>query len=119
MKQSLVDLQRRFLVCPAGGETKDWSQHRWDLVDRWVAPEYLLAARSLTRDEARTKLLSQHIRNTIATTEADLAWLFGWPRAEIKPLIAGLVAGGQAEWVELEEWGGEVVAWKSDRIGRF
>ena len=109
VKQVLVDLQGRFLICAAGGTTEGWSHHRWDLVSRWVAPEHLLSARALSRDEARRRLLAQQIRNSLAPTEADLAWLFGWPRAEVHSLIALVVEDGEAERVVAPELEGEVL----------
>ena len=109
IKQVLVELQRRFLICAAGGSTEGWSHHRWDLVERWVGPELLLTARGLTREQAREQLVHQFVRSSVATTAADTAWLFGWERGEVQRLLARLIAAGRAETVYLSELEGEVV----------
>ncbi len=109
VKAALVELQRRFLICAAGGSTAGWSHHRWELVERWVAPEALLAARTLSREEARRRLVARQIRNLLATTEADLAWFFGWERREVNGLVAQVLEAGEAARAEVPEWGGEVL----------
>jgi hypothetical protein len=117
VKQTLVELQRRLLICAAGGDTTGWSHHRWDLVDRWVGPELMLAARGLSREEAREKLVAQFIRTAVATTAADIAWLFAWERAEVTGLLARLLAAGRAEVAPVAELGGEVVVPKPWPLG--
>ena len=109
VKQVLVELQRRFLICAAGGSTEGWSHHRWDLVERWVRPELLLAARGMSRDEARERLVAQFVRTSVATTAADAAWLFGWERGETSGLLSRVIAAGRAELVSVPELEGEVV----------
>ena len=109
VKQVLVELQHRLLICAAGGETTGWSHHRWDLTERWVAPEVLFSARAISRAEARARLATQSIRNLLATTPADLAWLFGWERREAQELVAQAIAGGAAELVYVPELESEVV----------
>lgn len=109
IKQALVELQRRFLICSAGGSTEGWSHHRWDLVERYVAPELQFAARGLSRDEARERVVAKLLRNLVATTAADIAWLFGWERAEAQTILSALCARGEAEVAVVPELGGEVV----------
>ena len=109
VKQSLVDLQRRFLVCPAGGDTEGWSHHRWDLVERWAPPEALAEARKLSPAAARTALVRKHVQNMVATTAADTAWLFGWDRRTVDEIVKGLIEAGEAEVASVPELEGEVV----------
>jgi hypothetical protein len=109
IKQVLVELQRRFLICAAGGTTEGWSHHRWDLVERWVGPELMLAARGISREAARERLVAQSVRTSVATTAADIAWLFGWERSEVQGLLARVIAAGRAETVYVPELEGEVI----------
>jgi hypothetical protein len=109
VKQILVDLQLRLLICPSGGDTEGWSHHRWDLVDRWVPPSALAAARNLSPDAARAALIRKFIYNMVATTPADIAWIFGWERTLVNRTVAHLVAAGDAGTAQVEELGGDVV----------
>lgn len=109
VKQTLVQLQRRFLVCPAGGDTEGWSHHRWDLVERWAPAEALAEARKLSAAAARTALVRKHVQNMVATTTADAAWLFGWERGSVGEIVKRLIEAGEAEVASVPELGGEVV----------
>jgi hypothetical protein len=109
VKQILVELQRRFLVCPAGGDTEGWSHHRWDLTDRWVPASALAAARRLSPDAARAAIVRKFICNMVASTAADIAWLFGWQRSLVSRIVSGLISAGHAARAEVEELGGSVV----------
>lgn len=105
VKSILVDLQTRFLVTTAGGDTAGWSHHRWDLVARWAPPASLAEAARLSPEEARLRLVRQFVRIMVATTEADIAWTFGWERPEVRRSLARLQELGEIApaWVpELE-----------------
>jgi hypothetical protein len=110
VKAILVDLQRRFLITAAGGDTEGWSHHRWDLVERWVRPDLLAQESGIDRAGAREKLISQFIRNVVATTDADIAWLFGWLRGDVKQVTDRLLAEGVVRTVVVPELEGEVIA---------
>ena len=110
VKAMLVGLQRRFLITAAGGDTAGWSHHRWDLVERWVRPDLLAQARGIGRARARDELIAQFIKNVVATTDADIAWLFGWERGEVKQATDRLLAEGGARTVVVPELDGEVIA---------
>jgi len=97
VKSVLVELQRRFLITAAGGSTEGWSHHRWDLVDRWVRGDLLLQAQRTPRHEARAALILQHVRNALATTPADVAWLFGWERPVVEAAVRELLEAGEVE----------------------
>jgi len=109
VKQRLVGLQRRLLVCPAGGDTEGWSHHRWDLVDRWVPGDVLAEARRTPREAAQLALVRKHIQNMVATTAADIAWLFGWERRVVQEMVGRLLAAGEAVRAFVPEMEGEAV----------
>lgn len=109
VKSALVELQRRFLICAAGGSTAGWSHHRWDLVERWAPPELLFSARGMAPEEAKLRLTRQFLRNVLATTLADVAWFFGWERAEVKPALTHLLEVGEAKTVHVPELEGDVI----------
>ena len=109
VKAVLVELQRRFLVTAAGGSTEGWSHHRWELVERWVRPALLTEADRLSRPEAQEKLIGRLVRNLVATTAGDIAWVFGWERAEVEPIVARLLAAGALAVAAAPELEGEVL----------
>jgi len=113
VKAALVELQKRFLITAAGGDTEGWSHHRWELVERWVQPDLLAAGLRLPRQTARQELLFQCVRNLVATTAADLAWLLGWERPEVNLHLRALVSAGEVETVLVPELGGEVLVARS------
>jgi hypothetical protein len=97
VKSILVDLQTRFLITAAGGDTSGWSHHRWDLVERWAPARSLTAAARLSREEARAQISEQFVANMIATSEADICWTFGWERRQVAALVADLLARGRLQ----------------------
>lgn len=109
VKSILVDLQARFLITAAGGDTKGWSHHRWALVDQWVRPDLLARSRALSESEARARLVAQLVRNLIATTPADIAWVFGWERKQVSAMVADLVEAGEVATALAPELEGEVI----------
>jgi len=109
VKSILVELQTRFLVAAAGGDTKGWSHHRWDLVERWVARGVLNEAAGMGREEARKRIVRRLVENLLATTAADIAWVLGWRRGEVEAIVAGLLAEGSIETVPVAKLEGEVL----------
>jgi hypothetical protein len=109
VKGTLVQLQRRFLVTASGGDTEGWSHHRWDLVERWVPARQLAAARSLSQSEACAGLVRQFIANAIATTAADVAWVFGWERRQVDALVESLLQEGVIDVAAAPDLGGDVL----------
>jgi hypothetical protein len=109
VKSILVDLQQRFLITAAGGDTEGWSHHRWDLTERWAPARLLAESARISRSEARQKLVARLVHNLVATTPADIAWLFGWPRAEVNVMLAKLTASGQVQSALVPELEGEVI----------
>lgn len=109
VKSILVDLQTRFLITAAGGETSGWSHHRWELVERWVQADLLAASRRMTRADARARLTERFVESVVAATPADIAWAFGWERAEVAPAAARLVQAGRLDTAVVPELEGEVI----------
>jgi hypothetical protein len=109
VKSALVELQRRFLVTAAGGDTKGWSHHRWDIVERWAPARLLVAGGRLPRAEARARIIARFIDNVLSTTAADIAWVFGWERPQINSLVAALLRRGEIQTATVPELGGEVL----------
>ncbi len=97
VKAALVELQRRFLLTAAGGDTHGWSHHRWDLVARWVPSRRLAQAQRLHPDDARAALARRHLQNLLIATPADLAWTFGWDRRTAHAVASRLLAQGRAQ----------------------
>ncbi|MFB3880489.1 MAG: DNA glycosylase AlkZ-like family protein [Armatimonadota bacterium] len=103
VKSILVDLQTRFLVTTAGGDTSGWSHHRWDLVERWAPARSLTAAARLSPEEARSRIIEQFIVNMVATSEADICWTFGWERRQVRTLVAALLDKGKVQLADVPE----------------
>jgi hypothetical protein len=110
VKSILVDLQTRFLITAAGGETSGWSHHRWDLVERWAPARLLTAAARLSPEEARARIIEQFVSNMIATSEADICWTFGWERRQVRALVAGLLGKGRLQLARAAELEADVLA---------
>jgi len=125
VKSILVQLQTRFLITAAGGDTTGWSHHRWDLVDRWVPARALHAAGRLSPDDACARIAQQLVRNLIATTPADIAWITGWERPQVHALVDRLLNAGKIQTALLPELEAEVLvpepwparATRSQKIG--
>lgn len=103
VKAILVELQRRFLITASGGDTSGWSHHEWELVERWVPAPILQKATRLPQSEARRQVISQFVQNQVATTEADIAWTFGWDKSSVSALVRELVESGNAQRAYLQE----------------
>jgi hypothetical protein len=97
VKSILVDLQTRFFITAAGGDTAGWSHHRWDLVDRWVPARALMAADRLSVAEARYEIARKFLKNVAMATPADIGWVFGLTKAEVDPLVQRLLDERRAQ----------------------
>jgi len=97
VKGILVELQCRFLITAAGGDTAGWSHHRWDLVERYAPARALQAAARLSRAEARARIVEKLVGNLVVTTPADIAWITGWERPEVRALVDGLLDAGAVQ----------------------
>jgi len=109
LKQTLAYLQANFWAIPAGGDTEGWSHHRWDLVDRWVPRSLLSAGRRLPRHRAQAELAQRLVEITLFSTPADIAWIFGWSRAEAAEAAETLLAHGKLTRGHIRGIEGEVL----------
>jgi len=109
VKSTLVDLQRRFLITAAGGDTEGWSHHRWDLVERYAPARLLLSASRLSPEEARSRIVRQFLANVVAATEADIRWLFGWGRPQVSAIVSNLLARGEIGTAFVPEYDAELL----------
>jgi hypothetical protein len=112
VKSILVDLQTRFFITAAGGDTAGWSHHRWDLVDRWVPPRAMAAAGRLSVEEARYEIARQFLKNVTMATPADIGWVFGWTKTEVEPVVRRLLDEGRAQPAFVPEVDAEVLILK-------
>jgi hypothetical protein len=87
---ALEELQARFQVCPAGGDTEGWSHHNWDLVERWVPQKYLRQGRAMNLKAAGAALIAQFLRIVGASTLSEICWLFSWRKEKAQEFLAGV-----------------------------
>jgi hypothetical protein len=109
LKHHLLYLQLNFRIVPAGGDTEGWSHHRWDLAERWVPRRILSAARRIPRERAQQDLAQRLVEITVFSTPADIAWAFGWPRAEAERAVEALLARGRLLLGQVKGVDGEVL----------
>jgi hypothetical protein len=109
VKSIIVDLQTRFLITAAGGDTTGWSHHRWDLVERWVGARRLHEAGQLTQAAARIDIIRKLVGDLFMTTPADIAWLLGWELRTVKEAVGRLTEEGAIQLAQVPEIDGEVI----------
>jgi len=102
MKQALVELQRNFLLCPIGGDTKGWSQHRWELVARWVNKKYLKEAAALSPVAAGAGLIERLLQTVGVANLAEICWLFSWKRQSADGFLQNVPDLMEVELADLE-----------------
>lgn len=94
--KALTELQAGLKVLPTGvAEAGAWRYaFIYDIVSRWL-PEQTLAARDISRKDARATLLAHHLRNVIYTTPKEVSRLFGWSAKETSSTVEQLRAAHQ------------------------
>jgi hypothetical protein len=82
-KRAILDLQCLLIAVHSGAEqeTAAWASGRYELTCR-AFPKETAAARHISPDEARRKLATKFIEWHPDAQPAQLARLFGWPKAE-------------------------------------
>ena len=97
--KAITELQTGLKILPVGvAEAGAWRYaFIYDLMSRWL-PNVSLAARELTRSEARVRLLSQHLSNVICLTPKAISSAFGWKVNETQTTIDKLIEQGRAEF---------------------
>lgn len=100
---ALERLQSRFFITVAGGSLEGWTLHTWDLVERQVPREVLKHLPD--RDQARTIILKQTIRNCVAVTEGKLKSILRWPASDLNQCLETLKQKGiiSPVWIEGEQ----------------
>lgn len=91
-ERALVGLQTTMRICVAGGSLEGWTIYRWALTEDWVAKRRLERALRLDPRSATKNIIAQHLRNVIAATPADIAWLFRWDQRLVADLVSELLA---------------------------
>jgi hypothetical protein len=88
-KRALEELQRRLLIVHWGveAETRGWESVVYQLTPR-AFPRAVRAAASLSRAEARDRIVGNYRRLLPGATPADAARLFGWPLADARAAFA-------------------------------
>jgi len=82
-KRAILDLQRLLIAVHFGAEqeTAAWASGRYELTCR-AFPKETAAARRISKEEARRKLAAKFMEWRQDSQPAQLARLFGWPKAE-------------------------------------
>jgi hypothetical protein len=96
--KALTELQVGLKVMPTGvAEAGAWRYaFIYDIVARWL-PEPTIAARDITRSEARAAILVRHLRNVIYAAPKEIGRVFGWKPAETEAAIQRIVERGEAD----------------------
>ena len=94
--KALTELQQSLKVLPTGvAEAGAWRYaFIYDIVSRWF-PGQTLAARDISRRDARATILTHHLRNVIYTTPKDVSRLFGWAAKETASTVEQLREANQ------------------------
>jgi len=82
-KRAMLDLQCSLIVSHFGAEqeTRAWASNRFELVCR-AFPAQAAAARHITAQEARARLVAKFLEWRPGAPAAQIARLFGWPKEE-------------------------------------
>src|SRR5574337_437516 len=97
-ERALVELQTAMRILPVGvAEAGAWRySFVYDLVPRHL-PELPAQARQISRREARSRLVSQHLDNVVAATQAEIQRVFSifkLTRSEWERTLADLLESG-------------------------
>jgi hypothetical protein len=101
-ERALVSLQTSMRICAAGGSLEGWTMYHWALTEDWVPRRLLDRALRLDPQEAMKAIILQHLRNVVAGTPGELAWLFRWEARLVRDLVAELLVARKIEEMETE-----------------
>jgi hypothetical protein len=109
--RALVDLQAGLKVIPVGvAEAGAWRYaFVYELVTRHF-PGLAEQARAITRREARARLVSRYVANTVAVRRAELERAFAvlkWTKGEWEATLAELLDQRQIVLTRIDGWEGE------------
>jgi hypothetical protein len=97
-EKALTELQTGLKVLPIGiAPAGAWRYaFIYEILPRWL-PDISDRARSISRTEARRRILDQYIHNVIASPLISSARLFGWKLDDTQQIAEGLAAQGRVE----------------------
>jgi hypothetical protein len=97
-EKALTELQTSLKVLPIGiAPAGAWRYaFIYEILPRWL-PDISDRARSISRTEARRRILDQYIHNVIASPLVSGARLFGWKLDDTRQIADGLAAQGRVE----------------------
>jgi len=100
-ERALVGLQSSMRICVAGGSLEGWTIYRWALTEDWVGRQRLDRASRVDRWAAMKDIVIQHLRNVVAATPAEMAWLFRWDQRLVADLISELLPARRIRETEI------------------
>lgn len=107
LDKALQSLQQSFLITVAGGSLEGWTVHKWACVEDWVPAEHMRRAASLDKETARKELVLRYLRMAVAASIGDIAWVFRYPRPQVRTLLADLESEGRITRTEILDLPGD------------
>ena len=107
--RALAELQMDFRIAKVAiSDANRWGYcYVYDLLPRHL-PGEVVAAQSISGQQARETLLLRYLRTVIAATPRDIGRLFGWPPGDVERLARQLASEGRlGEGVRIEGLDGE------------
>jgi hypothetical protein len=94
LTRSLIELQRKSLICCSGKVAQDkcrWRFGIWAPTDKWLPPKVKIKARVLGDEEAKRKLVEKYVYTTTTTTAKNIARFFSWPLVEVERITRSMI----------------------------
>lgn len=94
LTRSLIELQRKSLICCSGKVAQDkcrWRFGLWASTEKWLPRKVRLKARMLSDEEAKRKLIEKYVYTTTRTTPKAIARFFGWPSLEVERTVRSMI----------------------------
>jgi len=92
--RTMVDLQRKLLICCAGKITYSrwgWRSGLWATTEQWIPRDVMVRARVLSEEEARRRLTEKYIYATTRTTTRSIARFFNWPIGDVVRTVSSMI----------------------------
>ena len=94
LTRSLIELQRKSLICCSGKVAQEkcsWRFGLWASTEKWLPPKIKLKARMLSDEEAKRKLVEKYVYTTTRTTAKAIARFFSWPAVEVERIVCSMI----------------------------